>query len=388
MKLSQKFSKPLNAFLSKTINVLIRFDLSEPVLKKTHQTLTPIFIITISAIGIFYLNRVYLGAWGKEFWLDENFSLEVAIRSNSHLAILLKGAQEQASPLPLDYLVIKTLDLYKPYLNFLKLPDNVYYRINAFGSFLIAGMSLGFILWSRIARGRSNVMILFLQAIAIIGAQVTLLFGSFNFFFACEMRPYALWNSLWILICCLYMIHGRSTGGILILLILIAMTASGSVFQFASLALAIIVVDWLQHRGIKSAIWESAKNLALPAFIVAYYLFGKNIHYDYPNYNDYLQEFFRFWLNKEMIPILSAAGILITIGFTPLRGAAVIFTTMMVLYLVSPFINYIVLSHKIFFSSRYYAYYDLIYPIMCIHMSLHLPFYYEKLRSQYLKVNS
>lgn len=280
---------------------------------------------------------------------------------------------------PLDYIALRFLVMMKKPLDSLGLADNTYYRLNSIIFSFSSGIGSALFLFFLIKKKVRNILIFLVQAIFIILAFTVYLFWWFNIKFAIEARPYALWNSLWYLSLVLIIGQGRISFLTAIFFSLLAMAATASIFQLGCLAVCFVTFNLLDARSPREIVRVVLKYFILLLAVCGYYILinKQSLSYFRP---EYFNHFFKFWLEKEMVPILSVSGILMTVFLKECRIYTIVFSAMLLLYLASPVLNYITLSKGFLFSSRQYIFYDLIYPVFIINAALILPVYLEKIR--------
>ena len=340
-----------------------------------------VVFITISlAITVSFVQQCFVRAEHKDLWNDEIASLRNTCErpESTFLYIFLNGSPGQVSPAPLDYLLLKGFYEIREKVHSFGLSTNVYYRLNSIFSNVISGFVIVMILFWHVRKNMTNFLVFVLQMVSLLLALGIYLYWPFNFLYSVEMRPYALWNSLWFSSLALFLLYKGFRKPMAVLFIVLAMTVTASVYQLLSFILGFWIVKLLDREKWSSIFKITLKYFTAPMALNAYYYLLRRIHYGYAP--EYSYEFMHFWTHKEMIPILSVTGILMTIFFKELRHHLIIFSTILILYLMSPLINYISMAHGYFFSSRHYIYFDLIYPIFLIHLTLSLPFYLEKIR--------
>lgn len=342
------------------------------------------FIVTILTIALLFTATAFNRARQKDFWTDEIHGLKETV-GQAYSSLLLYGANVQGSPAPLDYIALRFLDKMSKPLNYLGLPYNIYYRLNSILFILLSGIVVMFYLFLRIRSEAKNYLLFGIQLILLIAAISKYYYFQKNIFpYSVEARPYALWTSLWFTIMALFLYQKRFTLPLIFLLILLAATATASIYQLFCFAVSFVIVDLLNQKKPLGTIKTVFKIFGIPIFVALYYTFIiRNVYFSFvesSNLEKYLQEFFAFWKNKEWVPILSFLGIIMTMRFKELQSHTVIFLTMFLLYLISPLINYITLSRGFFFSSRQYLYYELIYSIFLIHLALTIPYYLKKIK--------
>jgi len=344
-----------------------------------NQWISIVFVSAVIIILGLFINRTFDFAEKKDFWVDERYELTASVRGHSYWDILYRGAQGQGSPSPLEYLAVKFLDHMKEPFHSFGLPFNIYYRLNSIFSTLICGAIGVLLLFSGIQKQKSGNILLCVQAALLGGALWDYYFRIHNFIYAVETRPYALWNALWFLAMAMYLHYRKFNKPLILVLTLLAATVTASLFQMGSLMLSFVMVKLFDKERILEISKSIIKTFAIPLVVCFYYILGKVTHYGHVSgpgdFAKYSRQFFEFWLSMKMIPIVSLLGILMSSFLKNFRSHTIIFTALLILYCVSPAINYLTISKGMYFVHRQYRYYELIYPIFLCHLALALPSY-------------
>lgn len=359
------------------------FDAPQGIAKGWLRLSILLFVILVTGISAMFLRQALMGARNNDLWLDERNGINT--RSASYADLITGSMASQVSRAPLDYIGQKFFDQIAGHWLSARLPPNIYYRLNSIFYIWLSGLFITLFIFAKLCRTAQNYLVLFFQMGLLAAALFHYYFWHENFRYWIQMRPYALWCSLWFMILSLFLVEGRlRVWPFLVLFALLAATANAAIYQLFSFALAFMTVQSIQREKVSGAIRTVLKVFAVPAMISLYYILVdySTIYVWRSNSGEYFKEFFRFWFTKEMIPILSALGIFLTAGFEKLRHITIVFLAMLILYLISPAINYIVLLRGVFFSSRHYIYYDLIYAVFCAALAVALPVFIEKIKKQ------
>jgi len=343
-----------------------------------------IFLVSILAISAAFFIKACQRAKEKPLWVDEVNGL--SSRSTGYLKLIVQGSGgSQVSQSPLDYVLLRFFDqTVGQFLRAADIPLTIYYRLNSMLYSLMSGMIIISLVFFKIKKATRNYFVFILQMGGLILALLFYYFWKYNFMFSIEMRPYSLWNALWFMILTLFMYFEGFKRRSFVLLILIAGTSSSSLFQMFCLACSFIGVQFLTKEGFYEGLKVLFENFTIPVLVILYYIFlNRSTIYPWAG-NDamYWKEFWGFWFGKEMIPILSILGIIMSAPFKQFRSHTIVFSTTLLLFIISPMINHLVLSRGVFFSFRHYIYYDLIYPVFLIHCALILPCYWQQLRQK------
>jgi len=372
------------AFLSLGIKLFSFFDI-RPTGGKWILKITKLLCILIFlGISSYFAVQTVTQANKNDLWSDERNGL--AGRQVSSYSDLIRGDMgSQISKAPLDYIALKLFDEVGVPLISERVSPNLYYRLNSIFYNWFSGLLIIFLAFFHIKGDTKNYLVFGVQMLFLGAALYFYYFWPSNFRYSLEMRPYALWNSLWFMILALFLIYKHFRWPIIILLILLAATANVAVFQIGSLAGGFLIIKLLQKERFQDVSIKILKVFSIPLAVSLYYIWIGNLQVYgwHGDYEKYMKEFFHFWLTKEMIPILSVLGILMTAPFKKLHDHTIVFSSILILYLISPLINYLVLNKRVFFSSRHYLYYDLIYPIFFINIALVMPIYWERIKQRY-----
>ncbi|MCA9400120.1 MAG: hypothetical protein KC713_00735 [Candidatus Omnitrophica bacterium] len=349
-----------------------KFNTDTPSKKRIHQWIGATALICILCISGFFLQTAMHEASHKEFWQDENQGLNnIRIQKIWHL--LKNGAGAQASPSPLDYILLRQWYQHRQSWNISGLDDKVYFRLNAIFSSLMGGSIFGCCFLLHFMRNTKNILILFVQLACVLLALYLFYLWPFNLKYSLEMRPYALWNALWIVLMGFFILDKELNWRIEAVMILLALTATASIFQLFCFGLGYLIYKKQQGEVLYTILKRCILYFVFPILVCVYYLLVKELHFNWPDQQQNYDTFWQFWTTKEMIPILSVMGLAWSMLTNKSRHVSVCFMAMLGLYCISPLINHISLQRGFFFSSRHYLYYDLIYPIFLMGFAYCLP---------------
>lgn len=376
-----KLPSLIGKFFARLSNVFSFFDIAPCTRKRNLDIFSLIFFVAISIIICQYCLTALKKAESKDFWGDEKFGLSVA-RGQSYGSLIVDGAGGQGSPSPLDYIILKAISGIRNSFGRFDIPPNVYYRLHTICYSILAGLLVTFLMYSRVRRTSTNYFVLACQLLLITRGLVSFYFSPWLLHFSVETRPYSLWNALWFVTLGVYVYYRRINIPVVIFMVLLAGTATASIYQLFSFGLAWLIVQIWDRKPWRDIFIMSLKYIALPTFVALYYIFVRSQKWGYTvgMEEQYYHQFFEFWTKREMIPILSVFGILLTSWIKELRAVTVVFMAMLILYLLSPMINYITIQHGFFFSTRQYIYYTLAYPFFFIVLALAMPEYLKKMR--------
>lgn len=357
------------------------FDVPDTATKNWLLLATIVFVILVTWLSAMFLQRAIIGARDTSFWTDERNGMSA--RGASYSDLIAGNLASQASRAPLDYIAQKLFDEVGERLLSAGIPADIYYRLNSIFYIWSSGLFIMLFIFFRIRRDARNYLVLLAQMVFLASALYHYYFWHENFRYWIQMRPYALWCALWFMILTLFFVDGRlKVWPFTVLFTLLAATANAAIYQLFSFGLAFTVVQLIQRERVWDTMRTALKIFLIPLMVSLYYIFTdySTVYAWSADADAYIKEFFHFWLTKEMIPILSVLGILITAWIKEFRNHTIVFLSVLILYLISPLINYAVVSRGIFFSSRHYLYYDLIYTVFLSSMAMVMPVYLEKIR--------
>jgi len=335
---------------------------------------THLFIFLILSISAVFVTRAFDAAAKKDFWTDEEMTLNISVREHGWKDILVGNIYNQGSAAPLDYLVIKGLDRLRVPLKSLGLPFNVYYRLPSIFYSFASGLIAVWMVFFRINeinrdRPQNRVRPYLFQVILLCAALGLYYFMPQNFHFSIETRPYALWNALWFIAMAYVLTASSWRWPLTLCLSFLALTATASVFQLFCLGVSFVGVSLIKINGdrpclgVSPHLFQALWIFTLPTLICLYYILTKTQTWGYPDKERYIAEFYYFWTHSQRIGLLAGLGIIISFFMEKHRGAIIVFLTILLLYCISPLINYVTVSKGVYFTPRQYRYYALVYPL-------------------------
>jgi len=315
--------------------------------------------------AVFLCSHLFVASQ-KKIWKDEIIGLQEIVRGASYKDILLHGAGKyglgrQASPAPLDYIFVKKIDQLKTSVNYFSFPPRVYFRL---WPILVTLSAVWFIIICFMRNICKNYIdnyksVYAIQVFLLICACFLFLYDGYVYYYAIEMRPYALWNSLWFITGSLSLLMPYSSRLLIFFLTGLALSATGSIFQIISLACAYNIVAAIENKKLSLILKDNIKIFLFPSLISIYYcLRATNWHYADPMWGTW-QEFFEFWYANIKDSILLIGSLLLCFINKENRRYAVLPVTMLILFLLGPAIYWITRSKGMFFSHRHYMYYGL-----------------------------
>ncbi len=292
-------------------------------------------------------------AANKPMWLDEAYALSSAIRHESPARLLLRGADNQGSPSPLDYALVRALDGARTAVRYLGLPPHAYFRLvgvlatigaAAFAFFTALASPAG----SRPSRTRGVTVLSALLAALALAAQPLVIH------YAAETRPYALWLALW-LVSALSLLRTTGPGrrASAVFLTLLAVTATASVFQLLALAAATFVVGMVENRPPAQLRRELLGVFALPIAACLFYC-AQVGQWSYALETRAWERFVPFWAAHGWVLAASAIAVALCFMTPETRPLAVAPLGMAIFYLLSPAMFEATRLRGFFFTDRQY----------------------------------
>jgi len=143
------------------------------------------------------------------------------------------------------------------------------------------------------------------QIIFLLGVLALYYFMPQNFHFSIEMRPYALWNSLWMVSMVLFMFYEERRWLLSVCLTLLAMTATASIFQLFACAASFLFIKLFNKEKWSDVLKSGLQIFTIPMLVCLYYVLGTTQTWNYGKAERYWGEFFYFWKTGERIFLLS-----------------------------------------------------------------------------------
>ncbi len=340
-------------------------------------------IVAVFLIGLCnFINQMY-HADTKEFWGDEKYALKNTIQGNTYLGLLGKRAvRSEVNAAPLDYLFTKILDDVKQAVGSFGVSDQVYYRLWANFVMVLAGFVVVCLFARDILRSPSSNLVRMFQLLLLMFLPFLYLYRPMTYYYAAEVRPYALWFALWFISIGLCSLARTSKFILALCLSLLAMTMVGSVFQILSIGIAYFAVQWGQN-GWKQAMRDCFQVFTVPLFLVVFYAYPAA--YGHRAYEPRVVAWHRFhelWgHNAIIIPMLLAAiaSLYLSKRTKPMITGPL---AVLIVFLMGPLIFLITLGRGYFFTERQYIYYDAHRVVFWLSLINVLPFYLEKIKDR------
>jgi hypothetical protein len=328
-----------------------------------------IFFFLAVLLAIVFIEAGLKRASRNTLWLDEAHALEQSRREDSYGRLLLHGPARQMSPAPLGYVFEKGLDDIREATRYFGLTPFAYYRLASIGATASLGLLACFVIWTRIRKNEPGIC--FLQALLTLGSLGAFYFQHDVFHYAAEMRPYALWNSLWFL--ALVVSTCRCAWPMqAMVLTLTALSATAAVLQIFALGLASALVIMGAGAGWKKSTREILQIFAVPS-IVALYFSLRTSHWAFETYGSW-PGFLKFWL-RSSFGLWLVTGMAAALAWfkRPLWHYATGPTAMVALLLLGPVAFFAASQKGMVYSPRHYMYWGMAWPVALMVLALAAP---------------
>ena len=336
------------------------------------------FLLIIDLAAVFSFHQLYQASQ-KPFWGDEIHGLRHSIHQADYHQLLLKGANGQGSPSPLDYVAVKVLDDVKERVNYFGLTDEVYFRLFANGVTAFAAVWVILLFAFYISKQDYPLWIKCLQYCLLLGVPFAFYFTRHVYYYAAEVRPYALWNSLWLVVLAGFLVQDKHWRWFIVSLYLLALTATASLFQIGALTLAYLLWN-VRTENIKTLLARTARIFIGPLCVAFYYALYAG-HWHYPDNPKEWPQFLELWSHEGILLAFMVGGILLCLFHKDNRRLAVIPLAVILLYCMAPFIFFITKMKGFFYTDRQYIYFDLTQVIFLLIVIRTIPAYLQKIKN-------
>ena len=343
---------------------------------------TPVFFgffcIYLFIAAVFFLSQMK-EAYEWPFWLDEQFSLDSTIRSHGYTDLLLNGAKGQGSSAPLDYIICKALDQMKEKVSYVGVPPNVYFRLFANSVTVFSVLMAAIFLGGEIAKNKKTLPLTATQLFLLLCVPVSFLFSIQVYKYAHEMRPYALWVSIYLLSLAAGLLSAKNNRVFFWTLIFLSLSATASLFQLGAMAIAYFIVHLTSKEKLNQTLISCLKLFGLPLAVVFYYCLRSG-EWGYGAAFGTWGDFVKLWSHK-MVTIPLMAGIS-ALCFAKLesRKYALAPLSFLFAYLMGPAIFWITKWRGFLYADRQYIYYELTNAVFLMTLLRLLPVYVKNLK--------
>ncbi|MDD5005079.1 MAG: hypothetical protein PHS93_01070 [Candidatus Omnitrophica bacterium] len=336
-------------------------------------------------IVIFFFSQLFESS-RKHFWGDETYALNYCVRNHSYINILLNGAQPQGSPAPLDYLACKALDQIKEKVSYFGLEPEVYFRLFANLITALSVLVVMVIFRREIIVSKEDAPVKTAQLLLLLFVPIAFLFNRQVYYYAAEMRPYALWNSIFFIVLAVTLSDKKNSWLLFTMLVLLAFSATAAVFQISSLALAYFIINLLQQQDFKKIFINAVKLFALPFLIVLYYCFHVGKMGFVSSLDGSWSDFFTLWKHQSIIPIIMVVAIAMCFAKKENIKYAIAPLSFLILFMLGPLIFWVTWFKKFFFCDRQFIYYALTKPIFVLTAIKCMPAYARNIKSKNIAI--
>ena len=335
------------------------------------------WLIVLTAVFFFaQLNE----AVHKPLWGDEVYGLQTSVRADGFASMLVRGVPGQGSPAPLDYLALKCLDRIREPVSYFGLHSYVYYRLWANSATALSIIFVVLLFAHQIYKRRDGASKP-LQIILLGFVPVIFLFSRMVYYYAAEMRPYALWDALWFIVLAVSLSERRTERGWIVVLILLALSATTSVFQIGVTALSYGIVRLINGRPFKETALDVLKIFGLPLLIVFNYCLRVG-EWGEHEIGESWPVFWKMWAHESVTIPLMLGAIALCFFRAENRKYAVAPLSVLFIYLIGPLIFFVTKLKGFFFADRQYIYYDLTNAIFLLTLIQCLPGYAPLLKKR------
>jgi len=330
-------------------------------------------IFFLSLAFIFFLDQFHLSA-RDNFSVDELFGIKHSARGSTFTRLISQGADGQGSPSPLDYLAVKILDQIRNDVHWFGLRPKVYYRlfaivVTALGCFYIAGMLMFLIL-----KNQESLWIKAVQLLLLLEVAFVFFFSEGVHYWAHQTRPYALWNTLWMVVLAMSFLKKLPNRVLITSLVVLSFSAIASIYQIGLMAIVYFFIDFEKGTAVKKRFKETLKVFGAPLMIIFYYAMHIG-NWDYPYDEGAWDRFIRFWLSHIEILFLMGTAALLCFLKDENKKYAIAPLSSLLLYLIGPFIFVLTQMSGFFYDKRQFIYYDLTTAIFILTIMHCIPAY-------------
>lgn len=322
------------------------------------------FLAALAVTTILYGVVQIKKAGHRPLWGDEIYAYQATVKGVGVGSLLLKGAPGQGSPSPLDYLLLKGLDRASEPVRYFGLPIHAYYRLVSLGATLILALLVAVVCWRSLCTGTSGACVV--SHVLVFAAFITALFQPLVYYYSAEMRPYALWAGLWLASAVSFFSVSRpGRAGSLVVLTLMALTATASIFQIVALAAAFLMAGLADGRSARQLMREGLCLFSGPVLVSLYYCLQVG-HWDYvaSGWVNTWADFLRFWGAQAWVPLGCLVTGLICLRMRGARFLAVPALAVSLVYLMGPLVFHVTKAKGFFFAPRQFIYYEAGVPVL------------------------
>lgn len=327
-----------------------------------------VFCALVSIPVLFFFFSQLVEAYRFSMWEDELYGLQYSMRAHSYWDLVIRGAQGQGSPSPLDYLVNKFIDQIKESINYLGLPPHVYFRI--FSNFItsLTAFMIPVYFWINLRKtSNQNVLILAAQFLILVCVPFAFLYEFQIYKYAHEIRPYALWVSIYFVSLALLLKWRTDLNYFLLIsLIALSLSATTSFFQIGAMLTAFICANYLDKVPITKIAKPALKLFLIPIAISFYYcLRVGEWNYSGEQWGTWV-DFYAYWEHFLVLTIPLIAIVVVCFLKQSLHLIAIGPLSFLVIYFSGPLIFWLTRSKGFFYADRQYIYYEVARPLLLL----------------------
>jgi hypothetical protein len=297
---------------------------------------------------VFFFGAAVCHASRKPLWHDEIVMLDLSVRGTGFAALVAGGVHE-ASAAPLQYVIIKVADTVGRMVDLIGIPPLVYYRL---GSLVVTVIAWVWAVWFFVRKRN-------LQFDATTSVAIVLLAPAYFLMpmvhdWAIDMKPYALWNSIFLMLCVAFYVGARRWQ--FAIACLLAFSSTGSLVQLPAVAVIMFAQCMADGEKTRTAFVSTAKVYAVPLCVAALYAGGTLQFNNLPSWD----QFFDFWFSRlpRLYPFFA---LFIFCAWTDDRvKRAMSHVLLPMLYVLAPLVFLLTYVKKTYFHAKYYIYLDLL----------------------------
>ncbi|MDD5292681.1 MAG: hypothetical protein PHY46_05845 [Candidatus Omnitrophica bacterium] len=335
--------------------------------------------IYIFIVVTFFLSQLVVSSQ-KPLWGDEKNGLQSSIINHSYVDILINGAKLQGSPSPLDYLACKFLYRIKEKVSYFGLAQETYFRL--FANFITAFsmLMIMFLFKKEISLSKDSTAVKTIQLFMLLCLPLVFLFNWKVYYYAAEMRPYALWNSLFMIVLAVSLLDAKNNKLFIAMLIPLSLSATAVIFQLGAIILAYFIVGFMQKEDSKDLFNKAIRLFAIPFLLVFYYCLrvGK-MSFEGGDWGDFLE----FWIRKSDIILMMAVSIALCLIKKENTKYAIAPLAFLILFIMGPIEFWVTKLRGFFFADRQFIYYELAKPLFLLTAIKCMPAYARGAKSKF-----
>jgi len=319
-------------------------------------------------VGIVFFLGQLQEARKSPLWLDEKFGMDCCVQAPV-VDLIVKGANGQASPAPLFYLLLKPVIFIKEKF-LIRLEPEIYLRLFTICSTVFTSWALFFIFLPLIGKNINRPLLAVTQLFILLCVPFTYFFEFLTYKHTHEMRPFAFWNSIYFLTLALALRKIEKSTLFFICTIALALCANASIFQLLTLMAAYAYLHYVKGREKSEIATSLAKIFLIPFCIALYYCFHSS-RWEY--HSAAWGDFYDLWSHQFSHVILLVLLTIFCFKRQENRALAIAPLSLILLFIIGPLIFLLIKLDGLFFTDRHFIYYDLIKPVTLLFLLQCLP---------------